>query len=231
MALTPEEIADKEFLIGLRGYDKDEVRAYLRTVADAYAAEASKPAPAAAPEPAPEPEAPAAAPAPAASGTDWASLGDEIAAVLRTAHEQAAALKADAEAEAARVRQESSEAAMATRGTADAYAEESRAAAEEERAGAASKLTEAQDEALRLVANAQAQADQMLAVTKERAKHEADASVAHLHAQAAEMSTTRDTAKSALAELRSEIDKALAMAEAPVPTDDPAPNGENVNTL
>ncbi|MGI8711160.1 MAG: DivIVA domain-containing protein, partial [Acidimicrobiales bacterium] len=26
MSLLPEEIADKEFLVGLRGYDKDEVR-------------------------------------------------------------------------------------------------------------------------------------------------------------------------------------------------------------
>ena len=28
MALTSSEIASKEFLVGLRGYDKDEVRAF-----------------------------------------------------------------------------------------------------------------------------------------------------------------------------------------------------------
>jgi len=62
MAITSEEIAGKEFLVGLRGYDKDEVRAYLQTVAAAFDA-----LPAAAPAPANA--AAAAAPAPAASKT------------------------------------------------------------------------------------------------------------------------------------------------------------------
>ena len=54
MAITPEEIASKEFLVGLRGYDKDEVRAYLQTVAAAFEAlPAEAPAPAAAPAAAP----------------------------------------------------------------------------------------------------------------------------------------------------------------------------------
>ena len=68
MSLTPDEIATKEFLVGLRGYDKEEVRSFLRTVAVAFgnaqqeAADAAAPA-APAPEPTPEPE-PVAAPAP-----------------------------------------------------------------------------------------------------------------------------------------------------------------------
>ena len=33
MALTPEEIAEKEFAFGLRGYDQEEVRAFLHLVA------------------------------------------------------------------------------------------------------------------------------------------------------------------------------------------------------
>ncbi len=36
MSLTPDEIANKEFLVGLRGYDKEEVRSFLRTVAVAF---------------------------------------------------------------------------------------------------------------------------------------------------------------------------------------------------
>ena len=48
MSLTPDEIAAKEFLVGLRGYDKDEVRAFLQTVAAAYDAKSAAPAPAAA---------------------------------------------------------------------------------------------------------------------------------------------------------------------------------------
>lgn len=36
MPLTPDEIVDKEFTFGLRGYDQDEVRAYLHLVAAAF---------------------------------------------------------------------------------------------------------------------------------------------------------------------------------------------------
>src|SRR3954451_22279721 len=36
MALTPEDIESKKFLVGLRGYDKDEVTAFLHEVADDY---------------------------------------------------------------------------------------------------------------------------------------------------------------------------------------------------
>jgi DivIVA domain-containing protein len=35
---TPEEIDSKEFLITLRGYDKDEVKAFLKAVAADYRA-------------------------------------------------------------------------------------------------------------------------------------------------------------------------------------------------
>src|SRR5690349_7861438 len=66
MPFRPDEIADKEFLVGLRGYDKDEVRTFLRQVAEQVAAA----------EAAPPPPAPAAAPAPAPA-TEWANLGDE----------------------------------------------------------------------------------------------------------------------------------------------------------
>ena len=38
MALTPEEIAAKEFLVGLRGYDKEEVRVFLNAVSVDYRA-------------------------------------------------------------------------------------------------------------------------------------------------------------------------------------------------
>ena len=53
------EIANKEFLVGLRGYDKDEVRAFLQTVAAAFDA-----------VPAPAPAAPVAA-APSSRAFRW----------------------------------------------------------------------------------------------------------------------------------------------------------------
>jgi DivIVA domain-containing protein len=36
MAFSPEEIATKEFITSLRGYDTDEVRAFLKVIADDY---------------------------------------------------------------------------------------------------------------------------------------------------------------------------------------------------
>ncbi len=38
MPLFPEDIENKSFLITLRGYDKDEVRAFLRQVAEEFKA-------------------------------------------------------------------------------------------------------------------------------------------------------------------------------------------------
>ena len=91
MSLTSDEIADKEFLVGLRGYDKEEVRTFLRTVSKEFAA-SDQSAPHANGGPAP------AEPAPLQPSTqpDWSSLGADIAAVLRTAHEQADALRSEA---------------------------------------------------------------------------------------------------------------------------------------
>ncbi|QXC59522.1 DivIVA domain-containing protein [Aquihabitans sp. G128] len=211
MSLTPDQIAEKEFLVGLRGYDKDEVRSFLTTVADALRA-ASAPAGDGSAAPA-EP----AAPAPAAAGTDWANLGDEIAAVLRTAHEQAATLRSDAETEVAALRQQADADATGTRSAAEAHAEAIRAEAEQARAEAATKLTAAQDEALTLVAGAQDRVAKMLESSKLRAQQEAEASVAHLTAQIAELTSARDAAKAHLADLRTRLDKAIAVAEAPVP--------------
>lgn len=207
MSLTPEEIADKEFLVGLRGYDKDEVRRFLRTVSEAFAAQ-----PAEATEAADGPTEAAAetgAPAP----TDWSNLGEEIAAVLRTAHEQAATLRDDAQAEATGLRKTASDDAAAARAAADAYAEQTRADAEEERTAAAAKLTAAQDEALALVADAQARVDRMLEQSKARAKEEAEASVAELTGQIADLAAQRDRARSSLGELRDHLDVAISAAE------------------
>lgn len=213
MSLTPEEIAEKEFLIGLRGYDKDEVRSFLRTVSEAFSEASQEPAePAAGPEPAP-PVAPVAEPAAATSGGDWANLGDEIAAVLRTAHEQASTLRSEAEAEVTALRQQAADESLVTRGRADAHAEETHAAAEQERNEAAAKLTAAQDEALKLVADAQVRVEAMMEQTKVKAQQEANAEVAGLRDEIQQLVATRDAARTSLSELRTKVDKALAVAE------------------
>ena len=204
MSLTPDQIADKEFLVGLRGYDQDEVRSFLRTVAEAFRSAGT-------------PDAAPAAPAAPAGGTDWANLGDEIAAVLRTAHEQAATLRSDAEKEVQALRQQAEADAASTRSQADAHAEATRAEAEQARDEAGSKLAAAQDEALSLVAGAQDRVAKMLESSKVRAQQEAEASVAHLTSQIGELTSAREAAKSQLGDLRTRLDKAFAAAEAPVP--------------
>ncbi len=213
MSLSPLEIANKEFLVGLRGYDKEEVRSFLRTVAVAFgnAQEAAEAAPLP-PEPeaeaipvaAPEPE-----PSPSTAGTDWAELGDEIAAVLRTAHEQAGALRAEAEAAAASIRQQADADAAAARDAATAEAEAVRAAAEQDRTEAEGKLAQAQSDALGLVADAQARVDHLIESSRQRAQDEANAAVAHLSAQTATLTEEREQLRTQLSDLRARLDKAL----------------------
>jgi DivIVA domain-containing protein len=237
MTLTPEEIADKEFLVSLRGYDKTEVRSFLQIGADAFRDARAAEEPAAGPpagEPAAEepaaalpaaepvttappparvaPLAPSERPAAASAGTDRANLGEEIAAVLRTAHEQAERLRAQAAEESA-----------AARAEAEAWAETARAAGEQDRTEAASRLAAAQDEGLALVADAQARADKMMETTKVRARQQAEASVAHLVAQIEELTAVRNRTRSQLGELRTRLDAAISEADAPRPPSTPNP--------
>jgi DivIVA domain-containing protein len=176
MSLTPEEIAEKEFLVGLRGYDKDEVRAFLNQVAQAFAAASGGSAPAA-----------AAAPAAASGGTDWSNVGDEIAAVLRTAHEQAATLRADAERDVASLRSQ-----------AEADAETKKAAAERKHSEADEKLSTAQTDALNLVAEAQSRVDRMIETSKIKAKEEAETAISDLTRQIDELTRARADALASL---------------------------------
>ena len=188
MALTSSEIANKEFLVGLRGYDKDEVRAFLQAVAEAFDEQASGGT-----------AAPAAA-APAAGG--MSDLGGQIENILNTARDEAAKLRSDAEADAAK-----------TRADADTYAETTRAEAEQHANEARQKLTAAQDEALGLVADAQERVDKMIETSKAEAEAEARKSVAELTDQVGQLTATRDAGRDQLNELRAKIDKALSVAE------------------
>ena len=221
MAITPDEIANKEFLVGLRGYDKDEVRAFLHQVADAFSTLSTAPPPVpATPEGIMEPTtyepavaAPVAPTASTATGSDWAELGEEIAAVLRTAHEQAAGLRADAEAEARATRQQAETDAAGIRSAANAAAEATRAAAEQDRAEAATQLNAAQAEALGLVADAQNRVDSLIESSRQRAKDEAEASVAHLTSHVTTLSETREHLRVQLNDLRGRLDKAITTVE------------------
>src|SRR5947208_10105201 len=94
---SPEEIESKEFLVVLRGYDKDEVGSFLRAVADdvrSLTEQVAQGADGAAAEPAPPAaaQAPVEQAAPASSGDVFTDLGSEMAAVLRSANEAAQTL-------------------------------------------------------------------------------------------------------------------------------------------
>jgi DivIVA domain-containing protein len=101
--LTPEEIQSREFLVSLRGYDRDEVHAFLDEVAEAFAqlraqaGVAPAPAPAAAPEPAPRAPEPV-APEPAVS--PFAAIGAETQRILEAAQEAGEEIRKRAQAEA-----------------------------------------------------------------------------------------------------------------------------------
>jgi DivIVA domain-containing protein len=89
---TPEEIESKEFLITLRGYDKDEVNAFLRAVAADYRSALSR------------------------QGTDVAvpsssyeALGAEISTVLSTATQSAETIRRRAEDDATELRRRAEE--------------------------------------------------------------------------------------------------------------------------
>ena len=225
MPMTSEEIASKEFLVGLRGYDKDEVRSFLKSVAGEFEA-------ASAPPPAPPAEAAAPEPAPSA----MADLGGQIEAILATANQEASKLRAEAEADAARIRSEAdtyrqttrdeadnygettrNEAdayASSTRADADAHAESTKATAEQTLSEADKRLAAAQDEALGLVADAQTRVDKMMESSKHEAEAAAALAVAHLTTQIGELTNARNSSRQHLTEVRAKLDKALAAAEA-----------------
>lgn len=106
MPFSPEEIESKEFLITLRGYDKDEVQAFLRAVAADYRSLGDR----------------SAVPTPVSTSNPFESLGEEVGTVLKVARESANALRQKAEDEAAAARRRAEEESAALRNAASAAA-------------------------------------------------------------------------------------------------------------
>lgn len=106
MPFSPEEIESKEFLITLRGYDKDEVQAFLRAVAADYRSLADS----------------SRSSAPVTASNPFESLGEEVGTVLKVARESANQLRQKAEDEAAAARRRAEEESAALRNAASAAA-------------------------------------------------------------------------------------------------------------
>ena len=141
--MRPEDIINRDFLVGLRGYDKDEVRQFLVEIADAHGAVLAEleqaryaASSAVATEVTPTP-------APAPAGDDFENLGASVAAIIRQAKASADELKAEAQAQIA-----------ADRHAADADIDRANEEAAVIRADARAQLEQARAEAERLVTEA-----------------------------------------------------------------------------
>jgi DivIVA domain-containing protein len=86
--VNPEQIESAEFFVGMRGYERAEVRAFLAATAAEHRALLERVA---------ELESRPAAPEPPPQVDPAEELGQHVAAILRTARESARALLADAE--------------------------------------------------------------------------------------------------------------------------------------
>lgn len=123
MPLSPQDIEHKDFLVTLRGYDKDEVKAFLKTLAADYARALDGGA-----------DPPSAESAYQAWGQEMADLLQQATKaaerITATATEEAALLRAKAENEAARLRETARDAAARVTEEAERHAEKMRADAD-----------------------------------------------------------------------------------------------------
>lgn len=205
--MRPEDIQNRDFLVGLRGYDKEEVRSFLAQVASEHAtlrAELDDARTVA--------MARASAPVPAASGSDdFENLGASVAAVLRAAKDSARELLEEAEERRVHALEAAEEAVR-----------QAHADAEQIRTNATSSVADAQAEAERIrasaqtsVADAHVEAERIIREATERANQieiGAEARLANLHEEA----TRREAAtRTRLLEASDEIQLALvALGEA-----------------
>ena len=146
--MRPEDIQNRDFLVGLRGYDKDEVRAFLAEVAAEHASllAAVESGPTSAAVAAPAPSAPA--------NDDFESLGAGVAAILRTAKEQAAEITNDAQTRAAAARDEAESIRQRATESAEALREQVDAEVQGLRQRAEQQVADARAEAERIVREA-----------------------------------------------------------------------------
>ncbi len=165
--MTPEEIENHVFSLVRRGFDPDEVNTFLHEVA-ATLAEALTGVDPPADEPVGEPAAAVAGTGTVRGEDDFGRLGEEVATILRQAHESVAELRHRAEADAALIRHTAEEEAAALLRRADA-----------DRQAAAVELEAARTEATRVLAEVARQtdaaADSAAALANQRTREVIDA--------------------------------------------------------
>jgi DivIVA domain-containing protein len=175
--MRPEDILERDFMVGLRGYDKDEVRSFLAEIAADHSEvltelEALRAAP-------PVEAAPIEAAAPATD--EFENLGASVAAILRAAKESSGEITEAAEAQATSMREAAESHATSVREAAEAQATEVREAADRYADGVRRQADEARASAQGIVDEARTQADAILREATERVAQlelEAEARVA-----------------------------------------------------
>jgi len=173
--MGPEDIEGRDFFVGLRGYDRDEVHQFLSEVASEYRAVLTEVEMLRQRHPATDP---------------FEHLGANVASILRSANETAAMITSTANDDAEHIRASAEAAAEHVRRDADEYAgrvrdevatetEASRHFIEDARADATRILEEARREAVRIIEEARDQAD----VLRQEAQHRAGELVAEAEAR------------------------------------------------
>ena len=204
MAITPDEIETKVFPLVRRGYEPAAVDDFLKDVATTLAqaqgglatppvpeAEATAPEPVA--EPAAEPDA-----VTVRGPDDFGQLGEEVAAILRQAHESVAQLRHRAEADAALIRQNAQREAQELTRRADA-----------DRQAAAIELEAARHESDRILADVQRQADGAAAAAAALARQRTQEVIEAARAEARGAVTVQRNVRGRLQDTREHIDLAL----------------------
>jgi DivIVA domain-containing protein len=196
MAITPDEIENRVFPLVRRGYDPAEVDDFLRDVASALAqAQGGLATPPAAAEEAPEAE-PAAATV--RGPDDFEQMGEEVAAILRQAHESVATLRHRAETDAALIRQDAQREADELTGRAHA-----------DRQAAAIELEAARADADWLLSDVRRQADEAAAATTALARERTREIIETARAEARGAVTVQRNVRGRLEDTRDHIEQVL----------------------
>lgn len=209
--MRPEEIQNHDFLVGLRGYDKDEVRAFLTEVA----AEQERLLVALEQSQAQAAQAPA---APAAQGADedFESLGAGVAAILRTAKEQAGQITGDAQARAAAMQEEAESIRREAKESAASLREQVSAETEALRERVTGEADQLRQQAEQHVADARAEADRIVREATDRVRQIEIEHDARMNNKAEEIARREEAARQRLLEAADEVQLALvALNDAP----------------
>lgn len=212
MTFSPDDITSRQFLIALRGYDRDEVDSFLRELAADYQnlLEAG-------------PRAGDGGVDGAAAADPFEQLGSQVAAVIRSANESAEEHRAAAEREATEIRAAAERQAAEIRSAAEREAAGLRAAATEDanktleaaqgEFGAATEMRAAAEaESAAVLAAAQDQAAQIMQLSRQREEEvraNAEQELARMREAAAEQQREAQHGLDAVQQRRIEVEREI----------------------